>query len=94
LIHRPICVVDMPESFSGAPPFAKIREITHVIQKVLNGERPARPEGTQTIGLTDGVWKMVEGCWGQYPRSRLRIFQVVSALQKAAAVFARQKSKQ
>jgi hypothetical protein len=62
------------------------------MQKVLNGERPMRPEGTRTIGLTDDVWKIIEGCWEQEPRSRLRANEVVNGLQKATAAFGKQGS--
>lgn len=51
-----------------------------------------RPEDTRTIGLTDDVWKIVEGCWKRDPRSRLRAIEVVSGLQKATAAFGKQGS--
>jgi hypothetical protein len=93
LIQRLIRIlVDMLESSSGAPPFTGLRKITQVVRKVLNNERPTRPEAARAIGLTDDVWGIVEACWGQDPGSRLRAFQVVSGLKKAAAAYSQQRS--
>jgi hypothetical protein len=93
LIRPSICVfVHIPESFPGAPPFAKVQSETKVIQKALAGERPKWPGGHQMIGMTDDVWKIVNACWDQDPRSRLPAFKVVNGLKEAITAFEEQRS--
>ncbi|KAF9780779.1 kinase-like domain-containing protein [Thelephora terrestris] len=40
------------------------------IFRVLNGERPKRPQGTQGIWFTDDIWNILEDCWRHNPSDR------------------------
>ena len=46
----------------------------------MNGERPARPQGAQELGLTDPVWEMVVRCWSQDPAQRPTITEATRPL--------------
>jgi len=50
------------EVLSGQFPFPRCKEAV-VIQKVLGGERPQRPQGPRGIWFRDGLWEMMELCW-------------------------------
>ena len=58
------------EVLSGRTPFAPWRAPL-VIQKVLQGERPRRPEGDEGILFTDDLWGMLELCWKHEPGERV-----------------------
>ena len=45
---------------------------------MLNGHRPTRPDHP---GLSDRVWKMIEGCWKGDPVKRKEITEVVAILE-------------
>ena len=57
------------EVLSGRPPFTQY-EGTVVILKVMGGERPERPRGTQAEWFTDDLWGMLELCWKPQPYDR------------------------
>ena len=59
----------MYEVFSGQKPFAQFREPT-VIRKVMEGERPERPQGSVGTRFADDMWRMVERCWESRPENR------------------------
>ena len=48
---------------------------------MLNGRRPARPDHPE---LSDGVWKMIKGCWKGDPAQRRTIDEVVAILEVEA----------
>lgn len=50
------------EVLSGQPPFPGCRDAV-VIRKIMKGERPSRPSGTQGVWFNDELWKMLELCW-------------------------------
>jgi len=54
----------------GQAPFDRYSSIT-VVQKVLEGERPERPQGTQGVRFTDSIWGMLEHCWKHHPCDRI-----------------------
>jgi len=45
--------------------------------KIVAGERPVRPQGTQELGLVDSVWNMMVDCWQQDPARRPTTVAVV-----------------
>lgn len=68
------------EVFSGLVPFYPSRA-PRIYQRVLAGERPGRPQGTQGERFTDDIWEMVTRCWGQEPSSRPGLDYVLRSLQ-------------
>ena len=57
------------EILSGSTPFGR-ENLTVIILKVFEGERPERPEGDAAKLFTDGIWGMVERCWKDQPKER------------------------
>jgi serine/threonine protein kinase len=57
------------EVLSGLKPYAPYRGPA-VIRKVLDGERPERPQGSEGKLLTEGVWRVVQLCWKPQPGDR------------------------
>ena len=70
------------EVLSGRTPFAPSRAPL-VIQKVLQGERPARPRGEGGALFTDGIWRTLELCWKHIPGERTSARAVLPCLEEA-----------
>jgi len=70
------------EMFSGEIPFADIPCEWSISSAVKSGIRPPRPLGelSKARGLTDGMWRLVEECWGQHPEKRPAASCIVSRL--------------
>ena len=64
------------EVLSGEPPFARDKDFI-VMRKVIEGERPERPEG---VPLTDGLWKTLGQCWSPLPKNRPTLEAVLESL--------------
>ena len=47
---------------TGKRPFLQKRK-ARVIRAVILGERPAKPENAEEIGMTDAAWDLLEECW-------------------------------
>ncbi|KAG6905877.1 hypothetical protein DXG01_017127 [Tephrocybe rancida] len=63
-----------PCIFAGQPPFAHLTREATIMNRVSNGERPARPFKTSPSwsvwGLTDDIWSSMEACWNSEPEER------------------------
>lgn len=56
--------------FSGKPPFYELPRDPVVIRRVLQGVRPERPPASDTLGLSDKLWNLLEHCWHVQPQER------------------------
>lgn len=67
--------------FSGEYPFVKLNQYKFTLA-LVQGERPSRPTHalSETRGLNDEVWRLMERCWSQLPSDRPAADQVVEAL--------------
>jgi len=65
------------EVLSGQMPFASFGGSV-VIRKVLDGERPARPQGEL---IADSIWGMVQSCWKPQPGERTSAKTVLLGLE-------------
>ena len=68
------------EVLSGQTPFAPAKTLT-VIWKVLNGERPERPQGEEGKPFTDAIWGVLELCWKPQPSDRVSAKVVLRRLE-------------
>jgi serine/threonine protein kinase len=68
------------EVLSGQIPFASSKSSV-VIRKITGGERPERPQGDDGRYFTDGVWEVVQRCWGPRPRDRIRANAILVGLE-------------
>jgi len=48
----------------------------------MGGERPARPQEAQEIGLVDSLWDMTVRCWHQDPAQRPTMTEVVGLIRE------------
>ena len=72
----------LPQAFTGRRPFGELT--TPVItSKIMDGSRPACPQGAQGLSLTDSVWDMTVRCWHQDPTQRPTMTGVVRLLRES-----------
>ena len=68
------------EILGGCTPFATNNFLV-VLRKVLNGERPERPQGEAGKLFTSGIWNVVERCWRTDPKKRASARDVLRCLE-------------
>jgi serine/threonine protein kinase len=73
------------ELFTENKPFHEFPNEPSVIVKVINGERPTRPDKSDILGLSDQVWELVQTCWCQDSGRRPGISSVLDRLQSIIA---------
>ena len=71
------------QAFTGRYPFASHSEMA-ISLKIIRGERPARPQGAQELGLTDSIWGITCRCWRQVPAHRPTVTEVVGILRESS----------
>ena len=71
------------EVLSGQVPFAQ-RADRVVVNEVLSGMRPERPQGVEGKWFTDDIWKILECCWNHEPGDRPSIDSVLHHLEEAS----------
>jgi len=71
------------EVLSGKPPFPNYGGVA-VIGKIVNGERPGRPEGEEAVWFTADLWEMLEQCWSLEPERRPAIDDVLGCLRQGS----------
>jgi len=57
------------EVLSGRIPFSP-STLFAVIRKVLEGQRPVRPQAEEGKLFTDAIWRLLELCWKRRPGDR------------------------
>jgi hypothetical protein len=70
------------EVLSGQTPYASYSQPA-MISKILDGERPGRPEGDAWVWFTAEIWEMLELCWKPEPDDRPSANNVLRCLQDA-----------
>jgi hypothetical protein len=56
-----------------------------VVNQIMEGVRPVKPEETKRLGFSDELWKMVELCWLEDRDARPVVQDILSSLKDAAA---------
>jgi len=74
------------EVLSGKVPFASLREFI-VMRKVLEGERPSMPEGSEGTWFTDELWTTLNLCWETRPEIRPSIEAVLERLSQVSGTW-------
>ena len=67
----------------GNVPYGEITNRAAVINAVMNGRRPQKPEAAESLGFTDELWKIVERCWSVDAGTRPDVRTVLSHLNHA-----------
>ena len=68
------------EVLSGQTPFAPCKGPA-MIRKILAGERPRRPQGSEGKLFTDNIWRVLGFCWKPRPRDRISAEDVLLGLE-------------
>jgi serine/threonine protein kinase len=68
------------EVLSGQTPFAP-SSAPVIVRKVLDGERPERPQGINGKHFTDGIWRVVQLCLIPQPRDRISASTILLSLE-------------
>ena len=55
--------------------------------RVLEGHRPQKPKGAESLGLTDELWAMAEQCWQEKRDQRPEVGEILHCLESAAQVW-------
>ena len=71
------------EVLTGQAPFPNYSELV-VIRKVVDGERPGRPQGAEAVWFTDDLWVMLEKCWSSQPDVRPTVEAVLERLEQGS----------
>ena len=50
----------------------------------LTGERPSRPTNLDILGLSEGVWGLMEKCWDRVPSTRPHATDILALLETAS----------
>jgi len=68
------------EVLSGETPFSQHPPVM-VVLRVLEGERPERPQGAQGALFTNAIWAVLERCWKPQPRDRIGAKAILRGLE-------------
>jgi len=71
------------EVLSGQVPFSRVGPLI-VMRKVIDGDRPGRPQGVEGPWFTDGLWETLERCWLPIPMSRPAVEVVLDCLKRVS----------
>ena len=74
------------EVLSGQTPFSPSIAFA-VVRKVLEGERPVRPEGERGKLFTGAIWELLVLCWDHQPSGRVNAKAVLSCLEGNPSVW-------
>jgi hypothetical protein len=70
----------MYEVLSGQLPFADYKNPYVIPLKIVEGNRPGRPQGKEGELFTDEIWDILELCWKPQPRDRISASAVLLRL--------------
>ncbi|KAF9789124.1 kinase-like domain-containing protein, partial [Thelephora terrestris] len=69
---------------TGETPFQDLQEV-EVIDSVVDGLRPAKPQNASAIGFSDSLWDFVQHCWDGDRTRRPTTMELAKRLNEAAA---------
>ncbi|KAF9643689.1 kinase-like protein, partial [Thelephora ganbajun] len=73
------------EVLCGHCPYIEIESDSMLVDAILNGYRPKKPEGAAHLGFSNELWKTVEGCWRGNPDERPKVEEILVCLNEATA---------
>jgi len=71
------------EVLTSKPPFLNDNNLI-VMRKIIEGERPGRPQGKREVWFTEDLWEMLERCWSPQPEERPAIDAVLQCLRQGS----------
>ena len=70
---------------SGHYPFYDIASGPLIVNAIIEGVRPAKPDDAASLGFNDELWKIVEQCWREKRAERPNVEEISSCLNDATA---------
>ena len=80
------------EVLTGQPPFPQYTGLT-AMEKIVDGERPERPQGAEAAWFTNDLWETLEQCWSPQPKARPTVEAVLECLEQGSTVWGENWSK-
>jgi len=71
------------EVFTGLIPFNSCKADPAVMFKLTKGERPPRPAQAAKLGLTDGLWELIQSAWAEDAQQRPPVEKIIDFLLRA-----------
>jgi len=68
----------------GHHPYLEIPSDILTVCAIMEGVRPAKPEGARQLGFNDELWRTVEQCWLEDRDARPNAGDILSSLNDAA----------
>ena len=72
------------EVLTGELPFSHYGHPSLVMMKIIEGERPERPQGPEAAWFTDDLWGMLEQCWSPQPEARPTAEAILKHLERGS----------
>ena len=69
----------------GHHPYDEIQSDIMVVNEIMEGVRPKKPEGAKHLGFSNELWRTVEQCWLEDRNARPSVEEILSRLNDAAA---------
>ena len=74
------------EVLTGQAPFPRCNYLV-VMRKIVEGERPDRPDGPEGVWFTDVLWGVLKQCWSPKPKLRPTVESVLELLKQGSATW-------
>ena len=69
------------EVLTGQAPFPCCNALV-VVWKIIDGQRPDRPQGPEAVWFTDGLWGLLKQCWSSEPKLRPTVEGILECLEQ------------
>jgi hypothetical protein len=56
-----------------------------VVNEIMEGVRPKKPEGAKRLGFSNELWRTIELCWREDRNARPGVEDILSSLNDATA---------
>jgi len=73
-----------PQVLCGYHPYVEIQSDILVVNAIMEGARPEKPEGATSLGFSNEMWEIVERCWLEDRNARPGVENILSYLNDAA----------
>ncbi|KAF9644629.1 kinase-like protein, partial [Thelephora ganbajun] len=73
------------EVLCGYHPYVEIQSDILVVNAIMEGVRPEKPEGATRFGLSEKLWRILESCWLEDRSARPSVEDILPCLNDAAA---------
>lgn len=70
------------QAFTGKYPLSECNPPSLVVVKIITGDRPVHPQGSERLGFVAQIWNMAVDCWHHDPTHRPTMAVVVEFLRQ------------